>query len=104
MVTKKAAIKVTHVIVRAYSGVFFGALKARRGSEVDLVDVRQIWNWSSTGLSKPVQTCGDIALRGVGTGSRVSDAAEAVTLFEAKAVFTCSTEAVTVLKAASWGK
>lgn len=93
-----------HVIVRAYSGVFFGKLKARRGSECDLTDVRQIWQWQSTGLAVPVRTCGDIALRGVGTGSKISDAASAATLLDVKAIFTCTSEAVRVLESASWAK
>jgi hypothetical protein len=92
------------VIVRAYSGVFFGYEKARRGSEIDLIRVRQIWQWQSTGLATPVRTCGDIALRGVGTGSRISDETPAVTVLEVKAIFVCTPEAERVLREASWAK
>ncbi len=98
-----AAKKNKAVIVRAYSGVFFGYEAARRFGEgsdsVDLVDVRQIWQWTSTGLTKPVLTCGDIALRGVGKGSKVSDSAPGVTLADVKATFACTKEAAAVLEA-----
>lgn len=47
------------------AGVFFGKIKERRGSEVDLIDVRRIWYWDGAaslsqlameGVSKP-QNC-----------------------------------------------
>jgi hypothetical protein len=96
MVAKKTAKK--SVIVRAYSGVFFGLESQRRGDEIDLLDCRQIWQWQSTGLEKPVLTCGDIAIRGVGKGSKVSDPSPLATIRDVKAVFVCTPEAVRVIE------
>ena len=96
--TKTAA---PHVIIRAYSGVFFGRLLARRvsaaGAEADMADVRQLWQWTSAGLAKPALTCGDLAIRGVGTGSKVSDPAPVATISDIKAFWLCTPEAVRVL-------
>ena len=39
-------MKEQYYIIRAdRAGVFFGRIKERRGSEVDLADVRRIWYW-----------------------------------------------------------
>lgn len=39
-------MKEQYYIIRAdRAGVFFGNIKERRGSEVDLTDVRRIWYW-----------------------------------------------------------
>lgn len=39
-------MKERYYIIRAdRAGVFFGRIKERRGSEVDLTDVRRIWYW-----------------------------------------------------------
>ena len=99
--TKKSPAAAPYVVVRAYSGVFFGRLLARRvtaaGAEADLADVRQVWQWTSAGLAKPVLTCGDLAIRGVGRGSKVSDPAPAATISDVKAFWTCTPEAVRVL-------
>ena len=39
-------MKEQYYIIRAdRAGVFFGHIKERRGSEVDLTDVRRIWYW-----------------------------------------------------------
>jgi hypothetical protein len=39
-------MKEQYYIIRAdRAGVFFGRIKERRGSEVDLTDVRRIWYW-----------------------------------------------------------
>ena len=36
----------TYYIIRAdRAGVFFGHIKERRGSEVDMTDVRRLWYW-----------------------------------------------------------
>ena len=101
--TKKSPAAAPHVIIRAYSGVFFGRLLARRvsaaGTEADMADVRQIWQWTSAGLAKPALTCDDIAIRGVGTGSKVSDPAPVATISDIKASWLCTPEAVRALEA-----
>ena len=84
-IKKKTAAKkkTTHraVIVRAYSGVFFGYLVAKTGASVELRGARQVWSWDSAGMAEKAMTCGDIARLGVGTGSKIcllytSDAAD----------------------------
>ena len=104
---KKSSTKAasSYVIVRAYSGVFAGELVAkyvRDGSSYDGVfrNVRQVWQWTSTGLAKPVLTVGDIAIRGVGAGSKVSDPAPELELADIKAIFVCTPEAESNLRAA----
>lgn len=75
--TKKTASK-TAVIVRTYSaGVHFGDLVAREGKEVRLANARRIWNW------RGANTLHEIALRGVGAGSKVSETVSGITLTEA---------------------
>jgi len=108
MTTKKKATKSSnskhpHVIIRAYSGVFFGRLVARKGGSAELADARQIWSWNSVGLAQPVNTCGDIALRGVGAGSKVSSPVPRSIVADVKATFFCLPESVAVLDAQKWG-
>ena len=70
----------TFVIVRTYSaGVHVGTLAKRDGKEVMLNDARRIWSW------KGAYTLHEIALAGVGRGSRVSAAVPTVLLTEAMA-------------------
>jgi hypothetical protein len=95
MATKKAAGK--YVVVRTYSaGVHVGELVERRGKEVDLANARRIWNW------KGANTLNEIANRGVGAGSRVSEAVTASTLTEAIEIIDCSVAAEANLRAAAW--
>ena len=35
-----------YIVRSSEAGVFFGRIKERRGSEVDMVDVRRIWYWA----------------------------------------------------------
>jgi hypothetical protein len=98
-----ATAKKRAVIVRAYSGVFFGYLAGKKGDTCTLTDARQIWSWNSAGLDKPVNTCGDIALRGVGTGSKVSDASPRVEIEHVRATFDCSPAAAKLLSSQGWG-
>ena len=107
MTTKKKATKSSngkhpHVIIRAYSGVFYGRLVSTKGQTSELADARQIWSWNSAGLAQPVNTCGDIALRGVGSGSKVSSPVPKSVIAEVKATFFCSPEAVAVIDAQKW--
>lgn len=89
------------VIVRAYSGVFFGLLVSEEGASVTLKGARQVWSWDSAGLSEPVRTCGDIALRGLGTGSRVSSPVDAI-ISQVGAVFFCSADAERIITEQKW--
>ena len=86
-----------YVVIRTYSaGVHVGTLAARRGQEVDLVDARRIWHW------KGANTLHEIALRGVGPGSRVSEPVGAITLTQAVEVITATPVARANLEAAQW--
>ncbi len=91
-----------HVIVRAYSGVFFGRLVARKTGSVELRDVRQIYSWGSAGMSEKSNTCPDIAARGLGTDSKVSSPAIRAIVEQVGAVFFASDAAVTLIDAQKW--
>ena len=100
MATKKKvakSVKYPAVLVRAYSGVFFGYLKAKRGGgehfDVDLVDARHIWQWRSDGLPRKALTVDDLALIGAGSGTKISGRASQ-SLADVKQIVTASDEAV----------
>ena len=102
MAIKKTKQTGKAVVIRAYSGVFFGFEVGRRKGEgsdsVDLVDQRQIWQWTSNGLAQKALTVGDIAIRGVGSGSKLSSAGPSATIADVKATFECTPEALKVLR------
>jgi hypothetical protein len=86
------------VIVRTYSaGVHFGYLKSRAGKEVVLERSRRIWSW------RGANTLSEIALHGVGAGSRVAEPVT-ITLTEAIEVIECSPDGAEVMEAAKWTK
>lgn len=87
----------TYVVVRTFgAGVHVGALAARAGREVTLRDGRRIWSWQEA------NTLHEIALRGVGRGSRVSEAVPEILLLDAMEVISASAEAEANLRAATW--
>lgn len=88
-----------HVIVRTYSaGVHYGRLLRREGKEVELAQARRIWSW------KGANTLHEIALHGVGRGSRVSETVPSIVLTEAIEIIECADAAVTAMAEASWSK
>lgn len=90
------------VIVRTYSaGVHFGYLVSQNGKEVVLERTRRIWRWVGT-KAVPVHTLTDIAVVGVGDGSKISRSSPGVTLTEAIEVLLCTPEATANLEAATW--
>jgi hypothetical protein len=94
---KKSTMTKPYVVVRTYSaGVHVGRLESRDGKEVTLSSAKRIWSW------KGANTLHEIALRGVGKGSRVSDAVSAITLSEAIEIITCAPEGEKALESASW--
>jgi hypothetical protein len=94
MAAKKKGVR---VIVRTYSaGVHYGTLVERRGKEVVLSDARRIWFWCGA------NTLHEISLRGVGKGSKVSEAVESITLTEAIEVIACTDVAAANLDGAAW--
>jgi hypothetical protein len=88
-----------YVIVRTYSaGVHAGTLVSRDGKEVVLEDARRIWFW------KGANTLHEIALHGVGVGSKISEPVESITLTESIEVITATADAERNLSAAVWSK
>jgi hypothetical protein len=97
--TTKATNHNPAVIVRTYSaGVHYGKLAAQSadGKRVTLTGARRIWSW------KGANTLHEIALRGVGAGSRVSERVESIDLTEAIEILRCSPAGETAMEAASW--
>lgn len=85
------------VIIRTYSaGVHYGALESREGKEVVLTDAKRVWHW------KGANTLNELALRGPGKGSRISEAVPRVELTEAIEVIDCTPTAVDVFTSARW--
>jgi hypothetical protein len=90
--------KAQRVIVRTQSaGVHYGTLAARRGTELDLADAKRVWSWQGR------NTLHEISKRGVGSGSRVSEAVDSITLLNVIEIIPCADEAVRNFEAASWG-
>lgn len=86
------------VLVRTYSaGVHFGTLAKREGREVTLSGARRLWSWAGA------NTLNEVALRGVGDGSRVSEPVPSILLLEAIEVIPCSLAAQANLVGQSWG-
>lgn len=97
--TTKATNHNPAVIVRTYSaGVHYGKLAAQSadGKRVTLTGARRIWSW------KGANTLHEIALRGVGKGSKVSDAVSQIEVTEAIEVIACAPEGEKALRGASW--
>lgn len=87
------------VIVRTYSaGVHAGELKSREGKEVVLTDAQRIWYW------KGANTLHEIALRGVGPGSKISERVGEIALTEAIEIIAATDEARDNLRGAKWAK
>jgi hypothetical protein len=88
-----------YAVIRTYSaGVHVGTVKSREGKEVVLTDARRIWSW------KGANTLHEIALRGVGKGSRVSEAVAEITLTEAIEIIAATDEARKSLEGTPWAK
>ncbi len=90
------------VIVRAHSGVFFGYLVSKDGGSVTLNMARQVFYWDSAGLPQKSNTCPDLASRGVGTGSKLSEPAPKAIIEQVGAVFFVTPEAVATITAQKW--
>ena len=85
------------VLVRTYSaGVHVGTLVSREGRDVVLADARRIWSW------RGANTLHEISLRGVGAGSRISEAVGRIELTEAIEVIDCAAAAVESLSRSVW--
>ena len=86
-----------YCVVRTYSaGVHVGTVVAMAGKEVTLKDARRIWYW------KGANTLHEIALHGVGVGSKVSEPVESILLTEAIEIIPATAAAQENLRAAKW--
>ena len=87
------------VIVRTYSaGVHFGYYVTHDGKEIQLSEARRIWSW------RGANTLHEIALRGVGAGSNVSERVSTIVLTEAIEVIACTEAAKSNLETATWAR
>ena len=96
MATKKATKKV--VLVRTYSaGVHVGTLGARSETEIEISDARRIWEWRGR------NTLHEIALRGPGPGSKVSEAVPSIILSGWLEIIPLHADAIVATVKAGWG-
>ncbi len=87
------------VIVRTYSaGVHYGTLITHKDRSVELANTKRIWRWFGA------NTLHEIALRGLGADSKVSDPVASIMLTEAIEIIPCSVEAAKILEGAKWAK
>lgn len=98
--TKKSTngkTKRPYVVIRTYSaGVHVGELVSLDGKEVTLSNARRVWKWCGA------YTLNEIAVSGVGAGSKISVEAPSITLTEAIEVIHCTEAAEANLRAAQW--
>ncbi len=90
------------VLVRAYSGVFFGYLISKTGASVELRNARQVWSWDSAGLPEKSNTVGDIAIRGVGSGSKISSPVDRSIIEQVGATFFASSQCISTFASQKW--
>jgi hypothetical protein len=77
-----------YAVIRTYSaGVHAGVVKSINGKEVTLTNARRLWYW------KGAFTLNAIALKGVGEGSKISEAVPEILLTEAIEVIPATEEA-----------
>lgn len=92
-----AAPAADKVLVRTYTaGVHYGVLVFRVGTEGVLKNARRIWSWDGA------NTLHEVALRGVATSSRISEAVPEITLTEIIEVIPLTAEALAVLDGITW--
>lgn len=92
--TLQSALIGQKVIVRTFSaGVHIGTLDAKAGKEVRLSGAHRAWYW------KGAFTLNEIAVKGVGSGSKIGVAVPAVELTEAIEIIPISDDAFATLEA-----
>lgn len=104
MKTKKSVkSKLPAVLVRAYSGVFFGYLKGKSGGPecfaVELERARHIWSWGSAGLPRKALTVSDLSLTGAGTDTKISATVATHFVADVKLIIPATAEAVKRIEA-----
>lgn len=94
---QKAKKNKPYVLVRTCSaGVHIGSLCSQKGQEVILENARRIWRWFGA------NTLHEIALRGVGEKSRISEAVPKIILTEAIEIIPVRDEAQKNLDRSIW--
>ncbi|HAD84991.1 MAG TPA: hypothetical protein DCG71_09135 [Brevundimonas sp.] len=92
--TLQSALIGQKVIVRTFSaGVHIGTLDAKAGKEVRLSGAHRAWYW------KGAFTLNEIAVKGVGSGSKIGVAVPIVELTEAIEIIPISDDAFATLEA-----
>lgn len=92
--TLQSALIGQKVIVRTFSaGVHIGTLDAKSGKEVRLSGAHRAWYW------KGAFTLNEIAVKGVGSGSKIGVAVPTVELTEAIEIIPISDDAFATLEA-----
>lgn len=88
-----------YVLVRTYSaGVHCGYLVMHSGTVVQLKHTSILWDW------RGANTCHEVALRGCGEDSRISEPVEEKILTEAIEILVCTEEARINLSRSRWRK
>lgn len=86
-------------VIRTYSaGVHIGTVVGHSGTEVQLSSARRIWYW------RGANTLHEIALRGVGKGSKVSEPVDSILLTEAIEIIPVTDEARANLEGIQWAR
>lgn len=86
-----------YCVIRTYSaGVHVGVVSQIAGDQVVLTDARRIWRWQGR------NTLNEIALRGVGDGSRVSESVPTILLTGVIEVIPATEDGERLLRAAKW--
>lgn len=86
------------VLIRSYgSGVHYGTLVSRKGTEVKMKNARRILYW------KGANTLNEIALHGCSAASKVSEPVPEIEITGVLEVIPMAPAAVTALDALGWG-
>ena len=90
---KTSPKKLPYVVVRTYSaGVHVGELKSRKGREVVLLNARRLWKWCGA------FSLNEVAVEGIGEGSKPSITVPEILITEAIEVIKTSTAAEKILR------
>lgn len=92
-----AKVSPKYVVVRTYSaGVHIGTLVSQKGKEVRLKDAQRLWSWVGA------NTLHEVALNGVGVGSKLSQVVPDILLTEAIEVIGMTAKARTAVRERGW--
>jgi hypothetical protein len=87
------------VLIRSEkSGVWFGELVYRRGSEVTLNNARKVWSW------KGANTTSELSLRGPQSGSRIAEPVDGAIILGVCEVLVATPEAWDAACESGWAE